>query len=74
MGMLQSQGHFQWDDKVTKYWPEFAKNSNNDKEHMTIADVMRHEAGMSMWFEELDLAELNTEGIKKNNFGKVFEN
>jgi CubicO group peptidase (beta-lactamase class C family) len=31
------------EDLVTAYWPEFGQNG---KEHLTIADVMRHDAGL----------------------------
>lgn len=34
---------FSYDDKVSKYWPEFGKNG---KENVTIADVLRHEGGV----------------------------
>ena len=37
------KGHFLYNDKVCKHWPEFG---NNGKENITIADVLRHDAGL----------------------------
>ena len=41
VAMLVDRGLLSYDDLVTKHWPEFGKNG---KEHVTVADVMRHEA------------------------------
>ena len=70
MGIAQGRGYFDWNDLVTKYWPEFGKHG---KDHITIADVMRHEAGLSDFFVEPDLAQCNTKGIKDNYLGKLIE-
>lgn len=39
-----SKGLIDYDEKVSKYWPEFAQNG---KEDITVADVLRHEAGLA---------------------------
>jgi len=41
--MLYDQGKFDFDDPVSKYWPEFAKNG---KEAVTIAHILSHRAGL----------------------------
>ena len=41
---LVDRGQISYDAKVTEYWPEFGANG---KEGITVADVMRHEAGMA---------------------------
>ncbi|KAJ3114407.1 hypothetical protein HDU96_002119 [Phlyctochytrium bullatum] len=41
---LVDQGIFDFEDKVSKYWPEFAAGG---KEHVTIRDLMAHRAGVS---------------------------
>lgn len=41
---LVSKGHLDYQAKVAKYWPEFAQNG---KEEITVADVLRHEAGLA---------------------------
>ena len=48
LGMLHSEGLFKYDDKVSKYWPEFAQNG---KEDVRIFEVLRHESGLA-WFTE----------------------
>lgn len=40
LAMLVDRGLVQYDDPVAKHWPEF---SQNGKEQITVADVMRHE-------------------------------
>ena len=57
MAIAQERGHFDWNDPVTKYWPEFSKHG---KDHIRISDVMRHEAGLAEFNVEIDLAKCNT--------------
>ena len=38
------KGWLKYNDNVSKHWPEFAQNG---KEHITIADVLRHDAGLN---------------------------
>ena len=40
---LAEQGLINYNDPISKYWPEFAQNG---KENLTIADMQRHEGGM----------------------------
>lgn len=56
---------------MCKYWPEFAQNG---KENITIADVMRHEAGMPRIGEgHMHLNDAKTDAIKNNSIGKIIE-
>lgn len=41
--LLADRGLLRYDDKVSKYWPEFAQNG---KEDVTIATAMSHQAGL----------------------------
>jgi CubicO group peptidase (beta-lactamase class C family) len=43
MAMLVDRGLVDYDDLVTKHWPEFGANG---KDTITIADVMRHSGGV----------------------------
>ena len=72
MGVLYDQGNFKFEDKVSKHWPEFAKNG---KENIRICDVLRHESGLP-WFSEIpEKTEMMwTENIKKNKIGEFIEN
>ena len=44
--ILYEQGHFELDDKVAKYIPEFAANG---KEDVTIRQLMTHTSGFTAW-------------------------
>ena len=46
MHMLQDRGRFQYNDLVSRYWPEFARNG---KERATIAHVLGHRSWQYDW-------------------------
>ena len=58
---LVDRGHLEYDAPVSKYWPEFAQNG---KESITLADVMRHEAGLYKLNKFITLEDIQTEEIK----------
>ena len=62
---------FKYEDVVAKHWSEFAQNG---KEHVTIADVFRHQAGLA-WFTEAipTVKDMWTENIKENRIGSMIE-
>ena len=71
MGMLYDKGLFKYEDKVTKYWPEFGKNG---KEDVKICDIMRHESGLAYFSKPLpSFNVLWTDNIKKNQVGEIIE-
>ena len=70
MAIMQDKGHFKYSDKVAHHWPEFAQNG---KEHILIADVLRHECGLHKLQKPLDLEWLKTENLKKNMVGEIIE-
>eukprot|EP00090_Calanus_glacialis_P024125 TRINITY_DN37455_c0_g1_i1.p1 TRINITY_DN37455_c0_g1~~TRINITY_DN37455_c0_g1_i1.p1 ORF type:complete len:428 (-),score=98.05 TRINITY_DN37455_c0_g1_i1:82-1365(-) len=70
MAVMQDRGLIKYGTKIAEYWPEFAQNG---KEEVTVADLMRHEAGLAAWDTSLDVNDALTENIKKNNIGKVIE-
>ncbi len=45
LAMAQSRGYFDYDDPVSRYWPEFARNG---KEAITIRQLLNHEAGLCL--------------------------
>lgn len=59
-----------YEDTVAKHWPEFAQNG---KENIKIEDVLRHDAGLFKFHQELKLEDTYTENIKNNAIGKVIE-
>ena len=50
--LAADQGLFKYDDTVASIWPEFAQNG---KQSMTIADVLRHDAGLQAFDEPFTL-------------------
>jgi CubicO group peptidase (beta-lactamase class C family) len=67
---LVSKGLLGYEDPITKHWPEFGANG---KEGLTVADLMRHEAGLASFDTSLDIEDLFTENIKQNAVGRLIE-
>ncbi|NNC54809.1 MAG: beta-lactamase family protein [Pseudomonadales bacterium] len=67
---LVGKGLIDYDAKITQYWPEFGTNG---KDGLTVADLMRHEAGLANFDTSIDIEDLFTENIKKNAIGKIIE-
>ena len=70
VGVLVSRGLIDYDAKIAHYWPEFGAQG---KQELTIADLMRHEAGLANFDTPLDAKDLFTENIKTNAVGQVIE-
>ena len=70
LAYLVSNGRLRYNDKVADHWPQFAANGKGE---LTIADVMRHEAGLAALRVSIAPADLLTENIKRNRVGKVIE-
>lgn len=70
MASLVGKGLLRYDAKITEYWPEFGGNGKGD---LTVADLMRHEAGLAALDVSLDADDLLTENIKRNRVGRVLE-
>jgi CubicO group peptidase (beta-lactamase class C family) len=70
LAFMRDQGLIDYQEKVSKYWPEFAKNG---KDHLTVANIMKHEGGLSWLKTPITSDDLKTENIKKNWAGKKIE-
>lgn len=70
MASLAGKGLLRYDAKITEYWPEFGANGKGD---LTVAELMRHEAGLAAFYVTLDPNDLLTENIKQNHVGRVIE-
>ena len=68
MAWLVSEGRLQLTDPVIQYWPEYAAE---DKARQTIADVMRHEAGLAALNQSLDPRDLHRDRLKDNKIGAI---
>lgn len=50
--LAHSRGYFSYDEKVSRYWPEFAQNG---KENITVRQLLSHQAGLCVIDKPLDL-------------------
>ena len=69
--ILTHLGLFKYEDKVTKFWPEFGQNG---KQNVQICDILRHECGLPSFTKPLPSAKNAwTENLKDNIIGKFIE-
>ena len=61
-----------YSDKVVTHWPEYG-NGSEDKEMVTIADILRHKGGMPNFSETVRLVDIQRENIKRNSIGSIIE-
>jgi CubicO group peptidase (beta-lactamase class C family) len=64
------QGLIDYNARIVDYWPEFGANG---KEALTVAELMRHEAGLPAFQVSIDPDDLLTENIKQNKIGSIIE-
>ena len=69
---LVDQDLLQYDAQVSDYWPEFGQNGKGG-DNITIADVLRHECGLTTFCHTFDKEDFLVESIKQNSIGKVIE-
>ncbi len=63
VALAHSKGYFEFDEKVSKYWPDFAQNG---KENITVRQLLSHQAGLCAIDEPMDLDTLgNIEKLGK---------
>jgi len=51
IAFLVTKGLLSYDAKITQYWPEFGAKG---KDGLTVADLMRHEAGLANFDTSID--------------------
>ena len=59
-----------YNEKIVKYWPAFGSNG---KGNITLADILRHESGLSWINHTFSRDDFLLENIKANKIGQVFE-
>jgi len=52
VALAHTRGYFEYDEKVSKYWPEFAQKG---KENITVRQLLSHQAGLCAIDEPMDL-------------------
>ena len=70
VAMLVDKGLLSYDAKVVSYWPEFGQNGKSD---ITLADVLRHEAGLQDLNHTCKVSDFSKDGIRENKLGKLIE-
>ncbi|MBV1882448.1 MAG: beta-lactamase family protein [Pseudomonadales bacterium] len=70
MASLCGKGLLDFNAKITDYWPEFGASGKGE---VTVAELMRHEAGLAAFNTPIAKDDLLTENIKKNKIGKIIE-
>ena len=70
MASLVGKGLLDYSAKITDYWPEFAGQGKQD---LTVAELMRHEAGLAAFNSALDPVDLLSENIRQNKIGWIIE-
>lgn len=67
---LFDRGLLDFNAKIADYWPEYGQAG---KEETTVADLMRHEAGLSAFNTSLEPDDLLPHKIKENRIGQLIE-
>ena len=70
MASLVDRGLLDYNAKVVAYWPEFGSHG---KDQLSVADVMRHEAGLAAFDTSLKAEDLHLEQIKSNAIGRIIQ-
>ena len=70
MASLVDQGLLGYEDRISQHWPQF---QGGGKEEVTVADLMRHEAGLASLDTPVSVEDTWTENIKRNALGAVIE-
>ena len=70
LAMLVDRGLLDYNAKIVDYWPEFGENN---KRNTTIADLMRHEAGLSAFDTSIQPQDMHPQQLKNNAIGAIIE-
>ncbi len=70
LASLVGKGLLDYNAKIVDYWPEFGVQ---DKSELTVAQLMRHEAGLASFDTSLTTQSLLRQSIKENQTGEIIE-
>ena len=73
MAVLVERNLVSYQDKISQHWPQFCSADDDLKSELSVADVMRHEAGLQVLGETLNIEDCYPENIATNNIGAVIE-
>jgi len=69
---LVNKNLLNYSDTIVTHWPEYG-NGSDDKEMVTIADILRHKGGMANFSETVRFVDIQRDNIKKNSIGSIIE-
>lgn len=70
LASLVGRGLLDYNARIIDYWPAFG---GSGKQALTVAELMRHEAGLAVFDTSLNPQDLLTNNIKMNKIGQVIE-
>jgi len=65
--MLASRGKIDYDEKVSKYWPDFAQNR---KQNVTVRELIDHGCGLAGPSPPIKLEQLSDKKVVRDFFAK----
>ena len=68
VAMLVDRGHLRYQQTISELWPEYAAHG---KGSTTVAQLMRHEAGLPEFDRILDASDLTTDAIKSGRLSDI---
>ncbi|TRY67036.1 hypothetical protein TCAL_03472 [Tigriopus californicus] len=82
LGMLVDKGFIRYEDRIVDHWPEFSQtvaeasqsaSKDVEKETATVADLLRHDLGLTNPKQVFQTSDFRVENIRQNRVGQVFE-
>ena len=70
IAILVDRGLLDYEQRISDIWPEFAQGG---KQEITLAQLMRHEAGLYLFSRPLEMSELTTENITNGKMSSIIE-
>lgn len=70
LAMLLDRGHLDYDARIAEYWPEYGSNGKGET---TVANLLRHEAGLAAFDTTLAPRSLHPEKLRENAVGELVE-
>jgi CubicO group peptidase (beta-lactamase class C family) len=70
VAMLVDRNLIHYDQKISHVWPEFGQHG---KENITIAMLMKHEAGLQQFDRAIPLSQLTSEQLKDGSISQLIE-
>lgn len=70
LGWLVSKGLLRFEARISDYWPEF---HSDGKDVLTVADLMRHSAGLANFNLSIEPEDLQVANLKQNRVGEIIQ-